>query len=65
MDDIEKELKKNEKLIELIGKELERDKKKFANEIRLHVGKEIVVELNSKKQNNKKSFWYKIKSLFS
>lgn len=64
MGEIEKELKRNEKLRELIFKELDRDKKQFANEIKSRVGKQIVNDLNNKKKNNRKSFWEKIKSIF-
>ena len=64
MEEIEKELKRNERLRELISKELDRDKKQFAKEIRKGMGKQIVEELNDKKENNKKSFWEKIKLLF-
>lgn len=64
MEEIEKELKRNERLRELISKELDRDKKQFAQEIRKGMGKQIVEELNDKKENNKKSFWEKIKLLF-
>ena len=65
MEEIEKELKRNEKLRDLISKELDRDKKQFANQIRNSVGKQIVEELNEKKESNKKSFWEKIKLLFT
>ena len=65
MEEIEKELKRNERLRELISKELDRDKKQFAQEIRKGMGKQIVEELNDKKENDKKSFWEKIKLLFT
>ena len=64
MNDIEKELKRNDKLRDMISKELDRDKKKFAKEIKDSVGKEIITELNENKKTKKISFWEKIKILF-
>lgn len=64
MNDIEKELKKNDKLRDIISKELDRDKKKFAKEIRDSVGKEIITSIEENKKPKKISFWEKIKILF-
>jgi hypothetical protein len=64
MNDIERELKKNEKLRDMIAKNLERDKNNFAKEIRNGRGEEIITEIKQTKQKNKISFWEKFKRMF-
>jgi hypothetical protein len=64
MNEIKKELERNDKLRNLISKELDIDKKKFAKEVRESIGKEIVTELVENKKPKKVSFWEKIKLLF-
>jgi hypothetical protein len=64
MNEVKKELERNDKLRNLISKELDRDKKKFAREVRESVGKEIITELSENKKTKKISFWEKIKMLF-
>jgi len=64
MNDIERELEKNEKLRDMIAKNLERDKNNFAKQIRNGRGEEIITEIKQTKQKNKISFWEKFKRMF-
>jgi hypothetical protein len=64
MDFLDKELEKNKKYRDLIYKQLDKDKKKFINEIRTGLGEKIIIETKEEPEKNKISFWEKIKKIF-
>ena len=64
MDSLDKELKKNEKYRELLYKQLEKDKKIFAEHIRGHLGREINENLKIENKEKCVTFWDKLKNIF-
>jgi hypothetical protein len=64
MDSLDKELKKNEKYRELLYKQLDKDKKVFAEHVRNYLGNEINQNLKIEKEEKRMTFWDKLKNIF-
>ena len=65
MDDyLNRELERNRKLMEILSKQLDNDKKNFINQIKSDLGKTIKNDFVKKKQSKKNNFWEKLKKIF-
>lgn len=62
--ELQNELEKNEIYRKKIYIELEVDKKKFADDMRNHISKEIKKEFQERKEIKKESFWDKLLKIF-
>lgn len=64
MDFLNKELERNKKYRDLLYQQLDKDKKKFIEEIKSGLGDKIIFEFKEIKKDSKISFWEKIKKIF-